>query len=196
MKSEFELAYALFLTDRNYRKAMIDCGVNALLKEMDGMYLALLAGGDFDDTPTLLENFKKAALECGLILPADSEASDWLLDYGLQNELFLDVDKEFKRNIRFIYSYINNWSESSLKSFVHQFGMLTGNGGGLDDYGNWFDHLDRLSKQVEVSDVSDFHKYVVTTLMNVIDEISYSVISVEALNESRNLVRLLAEEGS
>ena len=30
MKSDFEFAYALFLTDGDYRKMMIDCGVKGL----------------------------------------------------------------------------------------------------------------------------------------------------------------------
>jgi hypothetical protein len=30
VKSDFEFAYALFLTDGDYRKMMIDCGVKAL----------------------------------------------------------------------------------------------------------------------------------------------------------------------
>ncbi|MDO9179046.1 MAG: hypothetical protein Q7U16_12145 [Agitococcus sp.] len=195
MKSDFEFAYALFLTDGDYRKMMIDCGVKALQDNMDGMYLALLAGGDFDDTQTLLKNFKKAALECGFTLPNESEFNDWLvvqnLNYALQNNSLLDVNKEFELNLCFIYRRISEWAEDSVKKFIFQFGKFTHCTGAIDNYGDWIDNINDLTNNVEISEASDFQKKVVITLMKIIDDVSYSVVSAYALNESRNSVRLL-----
>ena len=195
MKSDFEFAYALFLTDGDYRKMMIDCGVKALQENMDGMYLALLAGGDFDDTQTLLENFKKAAFECGFTLPKESEVNDWLvmqnLNYALQNNSFLDVNKEFELNLCFIYGRISKWDGDSLEKFTFQFGKFTHCTGAIDNYGDWIDNINELTNKVEISEVSDFQKNVAIRLMKIIDAVSYSVVNEYALNESRNLVRLL-----
>ncbi len=195
MKSDFEFAYALFLTERDYRKMMIDCGVKALQENMDGMYLALLAGGDFDDTQTLLENFKKAALECGFDLPKDSEVDDWLvvknLNYAFENESLLELNKEFELNLCFIYRRINEWVDDSIKKFCFQFGKFTNCTGSIDHYEDWMDNFIELTKKVESSDVSDFQKKIIVTVMKVIGATSYTVISEEALNETRTLVKLL-----
>ena len=78
LHSDFEYSYYLYLLRESFRSSMIDCGVNALLKGIDGQNLALLASADYDDDKTLLETFKKASKEFGIKLPNKDEEDYWL----------------------------------------------------------------------------------------------------------------------
>ena len=89
------------------------------------------------------------------------------------------------------YRCISEWAEDSVRKFIFQFGKFTHCTGAIDNYGDWIDNINDLTNKVEISEASDFQKKIVITLMKIIDAVSYSVVSAYALNESRNLVRLL-----
>lgn len=197
MNPQFHQAFAFYLSGHAYREAMIDCGVHALQNGRGGYHSASLAAGDADDAETLLENFRSAALECGVPLPPIEDAETWLVEYvNLRTDIdhaFVSVTQEFDLSLRYLFGVLSRSESRSVDNFLDHFGKFLDITGSIDEYQSWLDQLQRLSREVQRSHAVSLEKRITGTIEKVIMAVSYSVPTEQEITECRTLIRELIQ---
>ena len=196
MNSIFQWAFFLYLTDRKYRPRMISCGVEALQNGIDGHFLSLLAGADFEDDESLLNIFLGASREVAVSLPAPDQGQeeDWLTIKIIQyrhegRDVPLHIDDEFNRNLRFVHRRLSRSLDSPLVDWAKHFAQWCNNSLSTA-YPDWENILVGKNQTVRNSDVADVHKQIVNNVTMIITGVAYGGLDQFDLDESQRIVEM------
>ena len=192
MVTDFELAYFLFLTGRNYRAKMIECGVTALCLDVGVDNAALLAGADHESSEDLVSLFRQTASELNIVLPSAPHEPDWIafcpIEFHASGLVKLPADphQRLLAHLAYFTAVMRASRQKEACRFGDHLTWFVSNTTG--DYETWFSELTHLESLVSQSDCSSAMKALVDELSKLIAHLSYGGTTTLHLETTEKLV--------
>lgn len=192
--SDFEYAYYQYLRSHESGSLMISCGEKALDSGAYGRGIALLAGGEGEDTPTLISAFKHAASECGVGLPSPVGERVWLakktVELVTSKGLVLDPAEEFERNLDFVAVVMRKWDNSAATDLADHLWNRADM-----EWLRWSRQLDKRRDAAINSSISSGMKRIVEEVIDTLNWVAYGGIGNEHVEAIRKITSSLQDVG-
>ncbi len=181
MKDQFELAYYRYLNDRDFKVAIIECGLSAVISGFETESVVLLSAAEAETDHDIVDMFLLACLEVGIDLPVKSKSEEWVAEISVRYLIAgiapfkLNRDTQFYKNILVGYSGLKE--ADSAKRFVELLGELVKSNSHINNYQVWLECLEveRTNLQ-KLNDLPTVEKEVINDITDLIISYSYGAI--------------------
>lgn len=189
VRESFEHAcYLRLCGSDDFRAAMVQCGVDALLDGLEGHAIVRLAGADDADAEEIASAFRAAASEAGVALPTPEDSRSWLIR---RIENLETVGRAAPRAAETVFSdrvYLVKhmlMGMAPTKAVGEWLSLLDR---GPDDYGQWLDQLRELAERVGADPNAGVTGGAVADLTNVLEAQAYGATSQAHLDALGRIV--------